>query len=404
MICVNQAIKLLADNVTLTKAEALPLKHCLGRVLAEDVISRVSHPPVDVSSMDGYAIKAADTAKPPVILNLIGESQAGSRFDQTIQTGETVRVFTGAPLPKGADAVEMQENAREHGEGIEINNSVSANTFVRTAGMDFNAGDVMIKTGTVLNARHVGLAAAMNQSTLSVRKKPQVAILATGNEVTLPGADIAPSQIITSNSFALHAYVIAMGGEPIDLGIAGDTLEELDSSIEKAIPSDILVTIGGISVGDYDLVKQALSKKGLKQIFHKVAMRPGKPTLFGKIDNLSILCMPGNPVSAGVCSILFLKKALFTMLGIKTNNEPAQTAILGVDMVENDLRQDYVRARLKINEAGERIALPFSKQDSAMLAHFTEADCLIIRSPHAPLTRAGEHVKILLFSGSLISL
>jgi molybdopterin molybdotransferase len=307
-------------------------------------------------------------------------------------------------MPRGTDAVQMQENAEIQGEHIKIIQSVDTNNFVRAAGMDFAAGDILIEAGTILSARHIGLAAAMNRPTLSVRRKPRVAILATGNEIALPGTNLGPSQIITSNSFALYAYVIAMGGDPIDLGIAGDTLEELGSSIEGALNSDVLVTIGGISVGDYDLVKQALDERGLKQIFHKIAMRPGKPLLFGNIDNLSVLCMPGNPVSTGVCSILFLKKALSTMLGIKIKNKPKLTAILGKDLAENDLRQDYVRAKLEINDIGERIAQPFLRQDSAMQASFTEADCLIVRLPNAPLIKAGEIVSILLFSGSLISL
>jgi molybdopterin molybdotransferase len=404
MISVDKAINLIADNVTLTNAEDVPIKQCLGRVLAEDVASKLSYPPVAVSSMDGYALNASDTANPPVSLKLIGVSQAGGSFESFVGSGETVRIFTGAPLPPGADAVQMQENAEIQGNHIKIIQSVATNNFVRAAGMDFAAGDILIKAGTVLSARHIGLAAAMNRPTLSVRRKPRVAILATGNEVALPGTDLRPSQIITSNSFALYAYVVAMGGNPIDLGIAGDTLEELGSSIEGAFNSDVLVTIGGVSVGDYDLVGQALREKGLRQEFHKIAMRPGKPLLFGNIDNLSVLCMPGNPVSTGVCSVLFLKKALYTMLGIKTKNEPALTAILGQDMAENDLRQDYVRAKLEINDIGERIAQPFLRQDSAMQACFTEADCLIVRMPHAPSIKAGELVSILLFSGSLISL
>ena len=404
MISVNKAINLIADNVTLTNAEDVPIKHCLGRVLAEDVASKLSYPPVAVSSMDGYALNASDTANPPVSLKLIGVSQAGGSFESFVGSGETVRSFTGAPLPCGADAVQMQENAEIQGNHIKIIQSVPTNNFVRAAGMDFAAGDILIKAGTVLSARHIGLAAAMNRPTLSVRRKPRVAILATGNEVALPGTDLRPSQIITSNSFALNAYVIAMGGDPIDLGIAGDTLEELSSSIEGAFNSDVLVTIGGVSVGDFDLVGQALREKGLRQVFHKIAMRPGKPLLFGNIDNLRVLCMPGNPVSTGVCSILFLKKALSTMLGIKTNTEPALTAILGQDMAENDQRQDYVRAKLETNDIGERIAQPFSIQDSAMQACFTEADCLIVRLPHAPSIKAGELVSILLFSGSLISI
>jgi molybdopterin molybdotransferase len=354
--------------------------------------------------MDGYALKAADTATSPVSLKQIGESQAGSGFDGIVSTGETVRIFTGAPLPQGADAVQMQENAEAQGDHIKIFQSVTANNFVRAAGMDFAAGDILIRAGTVLSARHIGLAAAMNQPALPVRRKPRVAILATGNEVALPGTDLGPSQIISSNSFALHAYVIAMGGDPVDLGIAGDTLEELYASLESALNSDVLVTIGGISVGDYDLVGQALGQKGLRLIFHKIAMRPGKPLLYGNIGNLSVFCMPGNPVSTGVCSVLFLKKALSTMLGIKTTDKLELTAILGSDLAKNDLRQDYIRARLETNQIGERIARPFSRQDSAMQACFTEADCLIVRLPDAPLLKAGELVNILLFSGSLVSL
>jgi molybdopterin molybdotransferase len=404
MIPVNEAIKLVADNVTLTNAEDVPLQQCLGRVLAEDVASRLSHPPVAVSSMDGYALKAADTATSPISLKQIGVSQAGGGFEGVVGSGETVRIFTGAPLPQGTDAVQMQENTEAQGDHIKIIQSVTANNFVRAAGMDFAAGDILIEAGTVLSARHIGLAAAMNHPVLPVRRKPRVAILATGNEVALPGTDLGPSQIITSNSFALHAYVITMGGDPVDLGIAGDTLEELHASLEGGLNSDILVTIGGVSVGDYDLVRQVLRDKGLKQIFYKIAMRPGKPLLFGHISNLSVFCMPGNPVSTGVCSLLFLKKALSTMLGIKTTDKPELTAILGDDLAKNDLRQDYIRARLETNDIGERIAQPFSRQDSAMQACFTEADCLIVRLPHAPLIKAGEIVNILLFSSSLVSL
>jgi molybdopterin molybdotransferase len=404
MIPVNEAIKLVADNVTLTNAEDVPLQQCLGRVLAEDVASRLSHPPVAVSSMDGYALKAADTATSPISLKQIGVSQAGGGFEGVVGAGETVRIFTGAPLPQGTDAVQMQENTEAQGDHIKIIQSVTANNFVRAAGMDFAAGDILIEAGTVLSARHIGLAAAMNHPVLPVRRKPRVAILATGNEVALPGTDLGPSQIITSNSFALHAYVITMGGDPVDLGIAGDTLEELHASLEGGLNSDILVTIGGVSVGDYDLVRQVLRDKGLKQIFYKIAMRPGKPLLFGHISNLSVFCMPGNPVSTGVCSLLFLKKALSTMLGIKTTDKPELTAILGDDLAKNDLRQDYIRARLETNDIGERIAQPFSRQDSAMQACFTEADCLIVRLPHAPLIKAGAIVNILLFSSSLVSL
>ena len=354
--------------------------------------------------MDGYALRAADTENSPVVLKQIGESQAGGGFDGVLGAGETVRIFTGAPLPKGADAVQMQENTNADGDAITIEQSVIANHFVRAAGMDFADGDVLIKAGTVLGARHIGLAAAMNLASLPVRRKPRVAILATGNEVAMPGDELGPSQIISSNSFALHSYVIAMGGEPVVLGIAGDREEQLHAALEGAMDCDVLVTIGGVSVGDYDLVGKVLKEKGLKQIFHKIAMRPGKPLLFGKIDDLVVFGMPGNPVSTGVCSMLFLKTALTIMLGMTKSEEPLQSVVLGQDLEANDLRQDYLRARLENGPEGELVAMPFSKQDSAMQARFAEADCLIVRKPHAEPVKAGERVGIMLLRGSVLSL
>lgn len=404
MIPVSEAFRLVTENITVTGVEEVPLKQCLGRVLAADVASRLSHPPVAVSSMDGYALRAADTDKVPVTLKRIGESQAGGGFDGVVGEGETVRIFTGAPLPQGADAVQMQENTEAEGNTVTILEGVPVNKFVRAAGMDFSQGDVLLSEGTILGARHIGLAAAMNLPALPVRRKPRVAILATGNEVALPGTDLGPSQIITSNSFALHAYVTAMGGEPIDLGIAGDTEEQLRVALNGAKDCDVLVTIGGVSVGDYDLVGKVLTEQGLNQIFHKIAMRPGKPLLFGKMGDLTVFGMPGNPVSTGVCSMLYLKRALSVMLAMTDIDAPYEMAVLGEDLAANDLRQDYLRARLKTDENGDRLVMPFSRQDSAMQARFAEADCLIVRPPHAQALKTGARVEILLLGGSLFSL
>ena len=404
MIPVAEAIKHIVDNVSPTEIEHVPLKECLGRVLAENAASKVSHPPVAVSSMDGYAVKSADTQNAPSVLKLVGESPAGGGYDGVLQPGETVRIFTGAPVPEGADAVEMQENTEANGDQITFQQPIPADKFIREAGLDFALGDVLITAGTVLGARHIGLAAGMNLPTLPVRRKPRVAILATGNEVAMPGEKLGPSQIITSNSFALHAYITALGGEPVDLGIAGDTLEQLHEKLDGVEENDILVTIGGVSVGDYDLVTTVMAEKGLKQIFHKIAMRPGKPLLFGKIGDRALFGMPGNPVSTGVCSMIYLRRALNVMLGIVETDEKRETAVLGADVGENDLREDYLRARLGVNEAGDRVAHPFSRQDSAMQANFAEADCLIIRPPHAPPAKAGERVEILYLRGGLISL
>jgi len=404
MIPVSEALHLVATNVSLTGTEDVPLIECLGRVAASDLASRLSHPPVAVSSMDGYALIASDSNQAPVSLKQIGESQAGGGFDGTLQSGQTVRIFTGAPLPKGADAVQMQENTQIHGDAISILESVPAGRFVRAAGMDFAHGEVLIKAGTVLGARHIGLAAAMNLPSLPVRRKPRVGILATGNEVVMPGAELGPSQIISSNSFALHSYVTAMGGEPTVLGIAGDTEDELRTAFKSAKDFDVLVTIGGVSVGDYDLVGKILHEEGLKQIFHKIAMRPGKPLLFGKLDELSVFGMPGNPVSTGVCSILFLKMALANMLGLEQSQTPLQSAVLGEDLAANDLREDYMRGRLQTGADGQSVAMPFSKQDSAMQARFAEADCLIVRKPHAEPIKAGQRIEILPLHGSVLTL
>ena len=404
MIPVDKALQLVASNVSLTGVEDVALIDCLGRVVASDLASRLAHPPLAVSSMDGYALKAADTLNAPVTLTQIGESQAGGGFAGTLEAGQTVRIFTGAPLPSGADAIQMQENTEANGDAIKILESVPAGRFVRAAGMDFGIGDVLIKAGTVLGARHIGLAAAMNLASLPVRRKPRVAILATGNEVAMPGETLGPSQIISSNSFALHSYVIAMGGAPTILGIAGDSEEELREAFKGAMDFDVLVTIGGVSVGDYDLVGKVLKEVGLKQIFHKIAMRPGKPLLFGKIGELTVFGMPGNPVSTGVCSILFLKSALATMLGMAETDTPLQSVLLGEDLGANDQRQDYLRARLQSGPDGAPVAMPFTKQDSAMQARFAEADCLIVRKPHAEPIKAGQRVEILLLRGSLLSL
>lgn len=404
MISVAEAFQFVTDNVSPCAVEEVPLKECLGRVLAKDVAAKISHPPVAVSSMDGYALRAVDADNAPFVLKQVGESPAGGGYDGVVGPGETVRIFTGAPLPAGADAVEMQENTEIDGDQITFQQNVPADKFIRPAGLDFAEGDVLIEAGTVLGARHVGLAAAMNLPSLPVSRKPRVAILATGNEVAMPGEDLGPSQIITSNSFALHAYITAMGGEPVDLGIAGDTMEDLRSKLSGAEDYDILVTIGGVSVGDYDLVGNVLEEKGLKQIFHKIAQRPGKPLLFGKIGDLCVFGMPGNPVSTGVCSMLYLKRAIMLMLGVNVDDEKMESAVLGEDLSENDQRQDYLRGRLEINDKGERVAWPFSKQDSSMQAKFAEADCLIVRAPHAPALKTGDRVDILPLRGVLISL
>ena len=397
MTPVAEALSRVLADLKRLDAETVFLRDAHGRVLASDACATISYPPTDMSSMDGYAVIAqdtTDTADTPVTLRQIGESQAGDRFTGIVSGGETVRIFTGAPLPTGTDGVVMQENTTVDGNQITINEGVGPGNFIRRKGMDFNEGDCLLPVGTRITARAMGLLASANISKLSVVKKPKIAYLATGDELVMPGEDIGPDQIISSNSIALEAYIRAFGGEPYSLGIARDTPESMREALGRIDDSDILVTIGGASVGDYDLVRTVLGEEGLEMNFYRVAMRPGKPLIFGKIGGIPLLGLPGNPVSAGITSLLFLRPAIERMLGQQPHTDMIMQAKLGCDLRENDMRQDYLRAELTRDAEGNLVATPFDKQDSAMMANFTHADCLVIRSPQAPAAKAGDQVDI----------
>ncbi len=395
MISVADALARITGALEPVPTEQVSVADSLGRVLARDVVSRVTQPPSDVSSMDGYAVRAADLAKVPVTLKLIGEAPAGGAHEGTVGPGQSVRIFTGGPLPKGADSVVMQENTESDGKTVTILEAVRKGRFVRPAGLDFKEGDTGVSAGRVLNAREVGLAASMNVPWLTVRRRPRVAILATGDEVVMPGDPLGPNQIISSNGLVLAAFVRAHGGVPQDLGIAGDTVEALQTMAGGARGADILVTTGGASVGEHDLVQSALGGTGLEVNFWKIAMRPGKPVIFGHYHGTPFLGLPGNPVSSLVCAVLYLGPAMDKLLGLERDDGPAPTARLGRDLGANDFRQDYLRARLSYNEDGELVATPFEMQDSSMLLTLARADCLIVRAPEAPPAAAGERVEII---------
>ncbi|PCI42027.1 MAG: molybdopterin molybdenumtransferase MoeA [Rhodospirillaceae bacterium] len=386
MISVQDALDQILSNVSETCAEQVALPNALGRVLAEDILARLTQPRTDVSSMDGYAVKAGDTPD----LNVIGESPAGGCYDGEVLAGQAVRIFTGAPVPSGANAVVMQENTTRDGDQVTINEPVSSGNFVRPAGLDFKTDEVLIKAGRTLTARDLGLAAAANVPWVLVRRKPRIAIIATGDEVVMPGDPLGPNQIVSSNSVMLSAYVKSLGAEVLDLGIARDDEASLTRLMKSASQADMLVTIGGASVGDYDLVNQVLGNEGVDLGFYKVAMRPGKPLIFGKLHGTPVLGLPGNPVSVGVTGAVFLQPVLKAMLGQDTAAH-IQDAVLGTDIKVNDVRQDYLRAVLKGN-----VASPFSKQDSSMLARFADANCLIIRAPFADAAKAGDAIKVLM--------
>ena len=401
LLSVAEALTRVTGGFSLISSEQVALGDGLGRVLAEDVAARLTQPPSAVSAMDGYAVRAADVGSVPVTLKQIGVSQAGQGFPGAVGPGECARIFTGAPLPDGADAIVIQEDTTAVNEQITVMESAQSGADVRPAGLDFSVGDILLKTGAVLSARDLGLAAAMNVPWLRVRRRPRVAIVATGDEVMMPGDPIGADQIVSSNSIALAAIVRVLGGEPLGLGIARDTDDSLRQVLSGAKGADVLVTIGGASVGDYDLVQKVMAEDGLDLNFYKVAMRPGKPLIFGRWKDIPVLGLPGNPVSAGVTSAIFLRAAINVMLGIGDGGLGTEKARLGCDVKANGMRQEFMRATLDTDSEGNLVTTPFDRQDSAMMASFASADCLVIRPVDAPSAQAGDIVEIVRFDTGL---
>ena len=401
MISVENARNKINASMPLMSLEQIGLPQALGRVLGEDLMARRTQPPKPVSSMDGYAAKIDDLLSIPTKLKVVGEIPAGTSYDGQIKEGESVRIFTGAPVPKGADLIIIQENTQKDGEFVKIiKGKPTVGQFIRPAGLDFNKGEILLKAGRTLTSRDIGLIAGMNIPWLMVRRRPKIAILATGYEIVMPGNFLGSDQIVSSNGLALSAFINASGGETIDLGIAPDTADDLQSLAKQAKNVDMLVTCGGASVGEHDLVQKALSKIGLEIEFWRIAMRPGKPLMFGKIGTTKMLGLPGNPVSAFVCAIIFIGPALNSMLGTKNGNsiEP-ETAILTKPLKENDEREDYLRAILVRDSQGTLIATPFDEQDSSIFSDLAHADGLVIRSPYATSAKKGDIVKVISLSG-----
>ncbi len=395
MISVEEARRrILADLIPLP-AEQIGLADAFGRVLAEDLAARRTQPPTAVSAMDGYAVRAADVAHTPADLRVIGTAPAGAAFAGVVGPGEAVRIFTGGPLPEGADTIVIQEDVDAAEAEIVVREGAAEGAFVRPAGLDFTAGEVLLKAGHALTARDIGLAASMNVPWLMVRRRPRVAILATGDEIVMPGEPLGPNQIVSSNGPALAALVKTCGGVPVSLGIVPDDPAALKAAAAAAWGADFLVTSGGASVGEHDIVQRVLAEAGLAVDFWRVAMRPGKPLIFGRLGDIPMLGVPGNPVSAMVCGVIFLRPALERLLGVDRLQAPPATALLGQDLGANDQRQDYLRATLSQGEDGGLVATPFERQDSSMFLLMARADCLVVRPPHAPPARAGSPVEII---------
>ncbi|MCC8933298.1 gephyrin-like molybdotransferase Glp [Rhizobium sp. 'Codium 1'] len=390
--------RLLAAARPIDATEEIALHDANGRVLAADLSARLTQPPFDASAMDGYALRAGDAAAVGSVLTVIGESAAGHGFSGKVGPGETVRIFTGAPVPDGADTILLQEDAEKLDDGrIRTAFAVAKGRHIRPRGQDFAEGDVALAAGIQLDFSHLTLAAAMNHARLPVFRRPKIAILATGDELVSPGSAPGPSQIIGSNTFGIAALARDNGAEILDLGIVPDDRDLLLNAVKRAreCRADVLVTLGGASVGDHDLVQPTLVSAGMQLDFWRIAMRPGKPLMVGRLDEMHVLGLPGNPISSLVCGLLFLEP-LLCHLGHRQPRQRMAMARSHTALSANDKRQDYVRARL-MDGGGDMPAVEsFGKQDSSMMRIFAQSDCLIVRPPYAPAVVAGDTVPVLL--------
>jgi len=397
LLSVAEALARVLDGVQPLPRENAPLIQADGRVLTDDIAALRTQPPADLSAMDGYAVRAADVVSVPVTLKLIGEVAAGRPFEGEVRAGQAARIFTGGVVPAGADTIVIQENTSRDGESVIVNVPSPAGRHIRRAGLDFTKDQMLLPRGRRLTDRDVMLAAAMSHPTLPVHRHPKIAVLGTGDELKAPGSALGPGEIVYSNGYALMALARGEGAEVIDLGIVPDRVDATVAAIRKARESsaDILLTTGGASVGDYDLIQRGLAAEGLKLSFWRVALRPGRPMMNGRLGGMHVLGLPGNPVSAYVCAFLFLVPLIRRLAGRSDLQAVSESATLGRELPENDERADYLRATLAPGPDGIPVATPVSMQDSSMMAALAKADCLIIREPFAPAAAVGSRCAIL---------
>jgi molybdopterin molybdotransferase len=397
LLPVDEARARILAELTPTAAETVALAEGAGRVLARGVVARLTQPPADVSAMDGYAVRAADAVE-GASLAVTGSAPAGRPFAGAVGAGEAVRIFTGGFVPEGADAILLQEDATASGKAVRVNETVQAGRHIRRRGLDFAEGVQVLAAGRKLTARDIGLAAASNNPWLAVHRKPRIGILATGDEIALPGDPIPPGGIVSSNAHALAALVRASGGDAVVLPIAPDDTNAIAEVAATAHAFDLLVTTGGASVGEHDLIQKALGGEGFALGFWKIAMRPGKPLIWGRLGRTPVLGLPGNPVSALVCGVVFLIPAIAKLLGLPGAAAPVRRVVTGVALAANDRRADHLRATLSVDTDGRMVATPAGMQDSSMLATLARADALVLRAPFAPAVAAGAEVEAILLA------
>lgn len=388
MISVEEALSRCLALVSPLSTEAVPLRHAAGRVMAQPALARLTQPPFDASAMDGYALSTP--AEPGATFEVIGEAGAGHGFAGILAQGQAARIFTGAPLPRGAVSVALQEDVTAQGTSITLNSAAALGDNIRPRGQDFAEGQALAAP-RLLRPNDVALLAAMNVPFVQVGRKPVVAIMATGDELVMPGETPRADQIVASNNFAIAALVEAAGAEARMLPIARDSEADLRTVFGLTEGADLIVTIGGASVGDHDLVSKVATDLGLERAFWKIAMRPGKPLMAGRVLGIPMLGLPGNPVSAIVCAHLFLLPMLKAIQGLPDPAPQVLRAQLGSDQPANGARTHYMRARLS-HPDGIATITPFQRQDSALLSILTEADSLLIRPVADPARRAKEIV------------
>lgn len=396
LISFEDALSRVLDGVKPLEAENIPLEQAAGRILAADVRSRRTQPPFDVSAMDGYAARASDLDA-GIELRIAGASAAGHPFSLEMKPGEAVRIFTGAVVPQGADTVVPQELAKADEKTVRLP-STKQGKNIRRAGNDFREGDVLLSARSLVTPRDIGAAAAMDHANLSVIRRPRVAVFSTGDELVMPGAGGTADQIVASNPYSVGALGEREGATIVRREILTDSLDKIAGAIGAAAQDDIdvIVTLGGASVGDHDLIRPALEKLGANIAFHRIALRPGRPTLSGELGRTRIIGLPGNPTSAFVCAVIFLVP-LLRKLQARDDIDASLPAVLGVDLWANDERADFLRGSMRRDAEGRLLATPFDKslQDSALNGALARADCLVFRPPYAPAARVGDPCRII---------